>query len=62
MSRPLLPLKESPLTPRQAADCLRGLAEMLETYPAATVLLTLDVAVAQSADPSPRKRRSTKSN
>jgi hypothetical protein len=60
MSRPLLPLHEKPLTPREAADCLRGLAEMLETYPATGVLLTLDVTVVQAAEPAPRKRRTTK--
>lgn len=62
MSRPLLPLTDMPLTAREAADCLRGIAEMLEAYPApGGVLLTLDVAVVQAAAPAPRKRRATKS-
>ncbi len=60
MSRPLLPLAETPLTPREAAECLRGIAEMLESYPAAGILLTLDVAVAQADDRSARTRRTAK--
>ena len=60
MSRPLLPLHETPLTPREAADCLRGLAELVEAYPTGSVLLTLDVAVAQAEDASSRKRRTSK--
>ena len=61
MSRPLPPLHQTPLTPREAADCLRGIAELVETYPATGVLLTLDVAVAQTEDSSSRKRRPTQS-
>ncbi len=61
MSRPLLPLQEKPLTPREAADCLRGLAEMVETYPAASLLLSLDITVAQSDTPV-RKRKPAKSS
>lgn len=60
MSRPLLPLAETPLTPREAADCLRGIAEMLESYPTTGVLLTLDVTVAQVEDRPPRTRRAGK--
>ncbi|MCY0880065.1 MAG: hypothetical protein OWU84_14150 [Firmicutes bacterium] len=53
---PLLPLKEKPLTPAEAADVLRGLAEFVENYPATGVLLTVDLAVATAKVPAPAKR------
>lgn len=58
MAFPLLPLHDKPLTPAEAADVLRGLAEFVENYPAAGVLLTVDLAVATvKASAAPKRSR-----
>lgn len=49
MTVPLLPITQKGLTPAEAADVLRGLAEFVENYPAAGVLLTVDLAVATTS-------------
>ncbi|WP_020373452.1 hypothetical protein [Sulfobacillus thermosulfidooxidans] len=57
-SHSLLPLDHKPMTRRDAADCLRGLAEWIESYPTEGILLTLDVeAIVTQAASSPKPRR-----
>lgn len=55
----ILPLDAKPLTPSDAAAFLRGLAELVEAYPAPGLLLTVAVQVAGHAatPPSPKKPR-----
>ncbi|WP_020375021.1 hypothetical protein [Sulfobacillus thermosulfidooxidans] len=60
VSSPLLPLNQKGLTRREAADCLRGLAELIETYPAEGVVLTVNVEAAITGQSAPQSR-STKS-
>ncbi len=56
-SHSLLPIDHKPLTRRDAADCLRGLAEWIESYPTEGILLTLDVEAIASSTASPKPRR-----
>jgi hypothetical protein len=59
--RPLLPFKEKALTPRDAADLLRGLAELVEVYPVESVVISLDLQAGQEkAEPKKTRTRSTK--
>ena len=54
----LLPLNQKPLSRRDAADLLRGLAELIESYPTETVVLTIDIQTGTaSTGPSKPKTR-----
>jgi len=50
MSVPLFPIIQQELSRREAADLLTGVAALLENYPAPTVVLTLEIAVAPASD------------
>ncbi len=59
--RPLLPLKDKALTPRDAADFFRGLAELVESYPIESVVVSVDILAGQEkAEPKKTRTRSTK--
>lgn len=45
MGIPMLPIDRKALTPHDAADLLNGLAALVEAYPAAKVLLTVQVDI-----------------
>ncbi|WP_053960752.1 hypothetical protein [Sulfobacillus thermosulfidooxidans] len=54
MTTPLLPLHDKALTCNDAANLLRGIAELLDVYPAGGVLLTLTLdAIGPSIPPTP---------
>ena len=57
---PLIPIDHKGFTRAQAADLLRGMAELVELYPTEGVVVTLDVAIAATGSttkPSSRKKK-----
>ena len=61
-SWPLLPIDHKGLTCAQAADLLRGLADLIEAYPAEGIVLTVNVegaATDAAASKAPRKKRTS---
>ncbi len=58
--RPLLPVKEKALTPRDAGDFFRGLAELVESYPIESVVVSVDILAGQEkAEPKKPSRKRT---
>ncbi len=60
-SRPFLPITEKPMTRRDAADLLTGLASLIENYPSDKVLLTVNVEIPTVSDGSTRRGASSPS-
>lgn len=61
-SNPLLPIEQKSLTRAQAADLLRGVAEMIELYPSDNLIVTLNVETASITPPKrPPSRKKTAS-
>ena len=54
---PLLPLDHKGLTRAEAADFLRGLADLIEAYPTAGVVLSVSVEAAATGTLSPKSRK-----
>ena len=57
---PLLPLHDKALTRAEAADLLRGLAELVELYPAPAIVVSISPEAAGTpASKPPRKSSKT---
>ncbi len=54
VSRPLLPITEKGMTRREAADLFRGLAELVESYPATGLVVSVDLGIAATGDTTPK--------
>jgi len=60
MGQPLLPIDHQTLMRSETADVLRGLAEMIEQYPAERFILSVQLEVATSDPPTPPGRSKKK--
>ena len=57
MASAILPIDHKGLTCRDAANLFRGLAELLDVYPAEGVVVTLHVDVAATGTPTSARKK-----
>lgn len=62
VSRPFFPITDKPMTRRDAADLLTGLASLVESYPSDKVLLTVNVEVSTASEASAKASTPKKSS
>ncbi|MCY0881963.1 MAG: hypothetical protein OWS74_08190 [Firmicutes bacterium] len=63
MNSALLPLDHRGLTRRETADLLRGLAELIDSYPHDGFVVTLDIVPAATGTTRPKRAgKTTKSS